>query len=384
MFTPILTRTVALTLLCAGLAACGTDSISMSSEVGGSSARSGYATNQGGGAVTPASSSLADGSVPVDGLGVTGDNGALDNLLGSDPIGGVIEGTLPQLADILGTKPGATTDGIVPELAGALAGSGDGVILPGGLGVTGEGGVVADLLGSDIGGDLLGDQGLIASNIAGGNDGLLGSILGDDPSKALLAPVTSNLPVGQLTAALAGQASLGITGQSGLVADLLGSDLTAGVLPSGGVVGGLLGGGDTGALGHALPDGQAPLAAVGDAVSGLLGAVAGTSPSPAGDSVNTVLAPVTDSLGNVPVIGDVLGGVTGSTSTGLPVSGDPVSTINNVLAPVTGSSGALAPVTDALSPVTGALSPVTDAVSSVPVVGDAVGGLLNGTLGITQ
>lgn len=238
MLTPIITRTAALTLLCAGLAACGTDSISMSSEVGGGGARSAYATNQGGGAATPASTTgnLSDGSVPVDGLGVTGDGGVLDNLVGADPIGGVIEGSLPQLADILGTKPGATTNGIVPEIAGALAGTGNGVLLPGGLGVTGEGGVIADLLGSDIGGDLLGGQGLIASNVAGGNDGLLGSLLGDDPSKALLVPVTNNLPLGQLTAALAGQASLGITGQSGLVADLLGSDLTAGVLPSGSLI----------------------------------------------------------------------------------------------------------------------------------------------------
>ncbi|MGX1196774.1 hypothetical protein [Parvibaculum sp. MBR-TMA-1.3b-4.2] len=379
MLTPKFTRTMALTLLCAGLAACGTDSISMSSEVGGGgAARSGYATNQSGGSVTPASTgSLSEGSVPVDGLGVTGDGGVLDGLTGSDPIGGVIEQTLPQLADILGTKPGAETDGIVPEIAGALAGTGDGVILPGGLGLTGEGGVVADLLGSDVGGDLLGGQGLIASNIAGGNDGLLSSVLGDNPTKGLLAPATDNLPLGQLTTALAGQASLGITGQSGLVADLLGSDLTAGVLPSGGVVGGLLGGGDAGVLGNALPEGQAPLGAVGNTVSGVLGAVAGNS-SPVGDGLNTVLTPVSDALGSVPVIGDVLGGLTGQGGTGLPVSGDPVSAINNVLSPVTGGSTS---GTNALSPVTGALSPVTDAVSSLPVVGEPVGGLLNGILG---
>lgn len=376
MSTPKFTRTVALTLLCAGLAACGTDSISMSSEVGGGGARSGYATNRSGGAAAPVSTgSLSDGSVPVDGLGVTGDGGVLDGLTGSDPIGGVIEQTLPQLGAILGTKPGAETDGIVPELAGALAGTGDGVILPGGLGLTGEGGVVADLLGSDVGGDLLGGQGLIASNIAGGNDGLLSSVLGDNPTKGLLAPATDNLPLGQLTTALAGQASLGITGQSGLVADLLGSDLTAGVLPSGGAVGGLLGGGDAGILGNALPEGQAPLGAVGDAVSGVLGTVAGNTTSPVGEGLNTVLAPVSDALGGVPVVGDVLGGVAGQGGTGLPVSGDAASAINNVLSPVTGGS-------DGLAPVTGALSPVTDAVSSLPVVGEPVGGLLNGVLGI--
>lgn len=376
MSTPKFTRTAALTLLCAGLAACGTDSISMSSEVGGGGARSGYATNRSGGAATPVSTgSLSDGSVPVDGLGVTGDGGVLDGLTGSDPIGGVIEQTLPQLGTILGTKPGAETDGIVPELAGALAGTGDGVILPGGLGLTGEGGVVADLLGSDVGGDLLGGQGLIASNIAGGNDGLLSSVLGDNPTKGLLAPATDNLPLGQLTTALAGQASLGITGQSGLVADLLGSDLTAGVLPSGGAVGGLLGGGDAGILGNALPEGQAPLGAVGDAVSGVLGTVAGNTPSPVGDGLNTVLAPVSDALGGVPVVGDVLGGVAGQGGRGLPVSGDAASAINNVLSPVTGGS-------DGLAPVTGALSPVTDTVSSLPVVGEPVGGLLNGVLGI--
>lgn len=376
MSTPKFTRTVALTLLCAGLAACGTDSISMSSEVGGGGARSGYATNRSGGAAAPVSTgSLSGGSVPVDGLGVTGDGGVLDGLTGSDPIGGVIEQTLPQLGAILGTKPGAETDGIVPELAGALAGTGDGVILPGGLGLTGEGGVVADLLGSDVGGDLLGGQGLIASNIAGGNDGLLSSVLGDNPTKGLLAPATDNLPLGQLTTALAGQASLGITGQSGLVADLLGSDLTAGVLPSGGAVGGLLGGGDAGILGNALPEGQAPLGAVGDAVSGVLGTVAGNTTSPVGEGLNTVLAPVSDALGGVPVVGDVLGGVAGQGGTGLPVSGDAASAINNVLSPVTGGS-------DGLAPVTGALSPVTDAVSSLPVVGEPVGGLLNGVLGI--
>ncbi|NIJ43215.1 hypothetical protein FHS78_003527 [Parvibaculum indicum] len=382
MSTPKFTRTMALTLLCAGLAGCGTDSISMSSEVGGGGARSGYATNRSGAAVTPASGgSLSDGSVPVDGLGVTGDGGVLDGLTGSDPIGGVIEDTLPQLADLLGTAPDATTGGIVPEVAGALAGTGDGVILPGGLGLTGEGGVIADLLGSDVGGDLLGGQGLIASNIAGGNDGLLSSVLGDNPAKGLLAPATDNLPLGQLTTALAGQASLGITGQSGLVADLLGTDLTAGVLPSGGAVGGLLSGGDAGVLGNAVPDGQAPLGAVGNTVSGVLGAVAGNTSSPVGDGLGTVLAPVSDALGNVPVVGDVLGGITGQGSAGLPVSGDPVSALNDVLSPVTGGSGA-APATGALAPVTGALSPVTDAVSSLPVVGEPVGGLLNGVLGI--
>lgn len=353
------TRTVTLTLLCAGLAACGTDRISMSSEVGGSSTRSAYATNQNSGTSgTASTASLADGSVPVDGAGITGTGGVLDNLLGADPIGGIVEGVAPQLAGILGAAPDATTGGIVPEIAGALAGTGDGVILPGGLGLAGEGGLVADLLGGDIGGDLLGDQGLIAANIAGGNDGLLGSVLGDDPSKALLAPVTSNLPVDQLTTALAGQVQLGLTGQSGLVADLLGTDLTGGVLPSGGVVGSLLGGGDTGILGSALPAGDAPLAGVGDAVAGLLGTVAGAEPSPVGDGLSTVLAPISDGLGSVPVVGDILGGLSGDTT------------------------GALAPVTDTLSPVTDALAPVTDAVSSLPVVGEPVGGLLNGVLGI--
>ena len=381
MLKPVVTRTAALTLLCAGLAACGTDSISMSSEVGGGGTRSGYATNQSASAASPASSSsgsIAGDPVPVDGLGVTGEDGVLDNLLGSDPIGGTLEGALPQLADILGTKPDATTSGIVPEVAGALAGSGDGIIVPGGLGITGEGGVLADVLGSDVGGDLLGDQGLIAANIAGGKDGLLASVLGDNPTKGLLSPATNNLPLNQLTVALAGQPSLGVTGQSGLVADLLGSDLTAGVLPSGGAIGGLLGGGDAGALGHALPDGQAPLAAVGTTVSGLLGVVAGTSPSPVGGGV----ASVSDALGSVPVIGDVLGSVAGQAGAGLP-SGDPISSVTNALAPVTSGASAGAPTSGAgvASQINGALSPVTDAVSSLPVVGATVGGLLNGVLG---
>ena len=112
-------------------------------------------------------------------------------------------------------------------------------------------------------------------------------------------------------------------------------------------------------------------------VGGVLGAVAGNS-SPVGDGLNTVLTPVSDALGSVPVIGDVLGGLTGQGGTGLPVSGDPVSAINNVLSPVTGGSTS---GTNALSPVTGALSPVTDAISSLPVVGEPVGGLLNGILG---
>lgn len=205
-------------------------------------------------------------------LGVTGDGGLLDDTLGQDPVGPLLgtDGTvvallgggnagalgdltgggLPAIPGLPGGGGGSDPLAPLTDLLGGglpgLPGGGDNPLapvtdllggglpgLPGGggsdplapvtdllggglgstptLGVTGSGGLVADVLGSDPLGSNLAPLGPVADLLGGGNDGALGNLIpagtipsvpgaggGSDP----LAPVTG--AVDTLTGALGG------------------------------------------------------------------------------------------------------------------------------------------------------------------------------------
>ena len=308
---------------CLMLAACATDKISYSSEVGGGTPGTPGAPGAPGEPGSPGSpgapglpgSFLGDGGALGSGLGV-----AVDGLLGSDN----------AISQILGTSPDGTSRGLVPELAAAAAGDPNAVVLNGGLGVTGSDGLLADLTGADLGGALLGGQGLIPVGVAGGNDGLLGAVLGNHVADPLLAPVAQAMPISTLTDGLSQVPQLGVTGTGGVVASLLGTDLLGNLVGTQGAAPSVLAGGSSGAIGSQMPAGDPPLAPLGSGALQALDVLAGNAPSPLG--------------GALPAL------------PGLPAGG----------------SAAL-PGTGAL---TGGLSPVTDAVSGLPGIGSALGGLL--------
>ncbi|MDO9127917.1 MAG: hypothetical protein Q7U42_13715 [Parvibaculum sp.] len=336
-------------VVCLGLAACGTDKIAMSSEVGGGSGSrvvAAGANNSGG------SGGAASGG--GSGLGVTGGGGVLDNVVGTDPLGGYLDdmfGPGNPVSSILGSGSG----GLLPSAAAALAGDPDAEVV--GLGIMGEGGVIADIAGTDMLGGLLDTGGVVGASIAGGNDGLLGALLNDQAANPPLAPVAgplaSALPVSALTDALAGLPALGVTGSGGLVADLTGTDLAGNLLgqntPAGGGNGGL--------LGNILPAGEPALGYIGQSTTGILNVIAGNEPSPS----QSVLAPA------IPVLENILG-----TGAGI---------VGGAAAPVTGSLGGLPVVGGALGGTqsgTGSTAPVTGPVSGIvgglPVVGGLLGG----------
>lgn len=327
-------RILVLSAVCLGLAACGTDKIAMSSEVGGGSSGTTFVrsmTSSGGSSAGPG------------GLGVTGESGAIENILGVDPVGGFLDATLGQgnlVSSILGSEGDR---GLVPSIAAGLAGDPDAEIA--GLGILGSGGLIADLTGTDPLGGLFDSDGVLGATLAGGNDGLLGALLDahgiGSPLAPAVEPVVAARPVEMLTEGLGQVPSLGVTGAGGLVADVVGVDLVGNLVGPGTP----LGGGNGGLLGNVLPAGEAPLAPIGDAVTGLLGVVAGSQPSPlagegalgpvlpsltallstGNDAVGGIAAPLQQNLGQLPVIGDALGepAAFGSTSPlgNLPVLG---------------------------------------------------------------
>lgn len=349
----MINKTLMLCTACLMLAGCVTDKISMSSEVGGAGASASPGA-------TGLSSVVGEGAeTPLDqtgGLGVTGDDGAISNVIGADPIGGVLDGTLGEgniIGQILGSPDGSSR-GLVPELAAAAAGDSDADVLNGGLGVTGADGLLADLTGTDLGGAVLGTQGVIPASFAGGNDGLLGALLGDHVADPALGPVAQAVPTSAATDGLAQVPALGITGQGGVVSSTIGTDLVGNLIGAGGI----LGGGSSGVIGSQMPRGAAPLAPLGDAVVTTLNVVAGNTQSPlAGTGIGAILgslpgglssgAPAggSDALASVPVVGGVLSGVTSA----LPTSQTSGAQTGGVLAPVTQAVGSLPVVGGLLS-----------------------------------
>lgn len=360
-------RFITVSMACLALAACGSDSNFTSELGGGTSTPTGVigptgAAGPRGAAGTPGAI-LGDGGTISNGLGLTGDNGVVSNLLGVDLVGGTLDtllGSNNGVSALLGSPEGSSSEGLVPELLASVNGDASARPLAAGLGVAGSNGLVTDLIGTDVVGALLGNQGTVAVSIAGGNDGLLGSAL-NSSNTPLLGDVGAALPMDTITATLATLPQLGISGAGGLEGDLLGTSLVGNVLGTQN----LLGSGNSGALGSLVPAGNPPLGAAGEQVNALLGASVGDNDSPiaignllgganlplVGDVLNGLpTTPGTPSAPSLPLVGDLLGGVTApGGSSGLPVVGD-------VLGGVTSGTPAGG---ELLNGVTGALQGVT-------------------------
>lgn len=148
------------------------------------------------GAPTALSPGSAPGSSAVGGmqLGLAGEGGATEEMLGVDLVtpllgGGLIGGTLGGGSD--GTLAGNVPEGgaLPPEASEPLV-SGlaqiESQAPP--LGISGDAGLGDDLFGHDITGMLVGtEDGLVPNLLAGGNDGQLGDVV--PAGSAPLAPV---------------------------------------------------------------------------------------------------------------------------------------------------------------------------------------------------
>ncbi|NIJ42482.1 hypothetical protein FHS78_002784 [Parvibaculum indicum] len=159
------------------------------------------------GSITPALSQLSD-----PGLGASGPDSPVTQLLGGDILGSLIgteEGAVPVIVagtdgGILGALLQPVTDNLPAEaslapvtqpLIAALSGSGAGD-LSGGLGDLGGFGALPGLDGAGLDGAGLDGAGLDGAGLGGaglgvtGETGLIGDLLGTDPVGALIAPVT--------------------------------------------------------------------------------------------------------------------------------------------------------------------------------------------------
>ena len=323
--------------------------------------------------------------------GLLGEDGALADLLADGGLGDLLGGLLPggtggdgdglitTVQDALATITDQTALAPLTELVDTLLNPDSGVL--GGLTSTLE--------------DLTSSTGGLAAL-----DDLVDALLTSD--NAALAPVTAalndilqgltgspNSPIGQVLegvlgndgplASLLGDAGLGgllggLLGNGGLVGGLLGNDgLVGGLLGSDGLLGGLLGGGTTTGNGVLAP-------------------------------VNDLVASAGDTVGNLPVVGDLLGGALDPVQD---VVGEVTGTVGDLLSPIVGgdfdpgNSNTLDPVDDVVTTVTdgvgdlltpvvdgllgagatsGLLDPVTE---QVDYVTDAVSGLLDNVVGLS-
>ena len=196
------------------------------------------------------------------------------------------------------------------------------------LGVTGDGGVLSTA-GVDVVTPLLGDSGLLGATLAGGSDGLVGSAVASGAGG-----VSSPLPTDGLSAVdgVLGQVSdsvpsLGVSGSGGVSEDLLGYDVVGGLIGTdGALVPAMLGGGESGPLGSALPFGSAPLQPIGDVLAGV---VQGSQTS-ATDGKLSDTAPLLQ-----PLLLSALGVSSGGDSalSGLPLPALPLDQLQPVLVP---------------------------------------------------
>ena len=287
-------KSILLSLICLYLSGCTTDKISMSSEVGGSSATSMSVTKN---APTPSGQSASGFG---NGLGLTGKTGTLTNVLGQDSIGGLLDAGLGQgniVSDLLG-NPNNNDTGFLPALAAAASGQGPSNIFGSGAGITGDNGIIADIVGTDFGGVLLGSQGIIPASLAGGNDGLLGPLLAGENANPALATISQLLPASSQIAGFLQLPALGITGQGSVSEGLLGNNIAGNIAGNNG----LLGGGSGGVLAGQLPTLSTPLGAVGQIAVDTLNVVAGNTDSPLGSlsgalgSGSPVLSPLLQNL----------------------------------------------------------------------------------------
>ncbi|HVV27822.1 MAG TPA: hypothetical protein VHC40_07635 [Rhizomicrobium sp.] len=328
------------------------------------------------GATGPAGTFLGSGGVLSNGLGITGANGVTSSLLGSDVVGGAVNSLLGSdnaVSQITGTPTTASGQGLVPKLATQLQTGTTTPTAGAGLGGAGDGGLVSDVIGSDALGMVTGDTGVIGANLAGGNDGLLGSVIGAAPLLPQAGTIVNQVPLGKVTAAVK---PLGISGAGGLVSDLTGIDPVTNLVGSNGAIPAALGGGDAGALGKVVTSPNPPLSIVGETVNTVLGAVAGTSPSPVGGVLNAGAPnggsgaagnlPVADlPVASLPVVGSVAASVQPAVKQVLPI--------------VTGTVGTITAAAPAANAVTSLTSKLGSAVSALTGATGKTG--LSGLLG---
>jgi hypothetical protein len=338
----------------------------------------------------------------------------ISNLLGTDPAGGTVDsllGTNNAVSQSLGTPDSSNQAGLVPHTLNTLATESSAPLIGNGLGITGTGGLVYDLIDpdhNDIGTQTVGTSGVIPATIAGGQDGLLGSLVGGPDSNPLLpaaGEALARLPLDKITGNIK---PLGITGENGLDQRLQGTDMLGNLLGMQGQATAPLAGGSNGTLGGTLPNGNPPLAALANSANSALGAAAGTSPSPvqgvlggnllngasgvAGNlpAVGSVFQNVANTAGNLPVVGGLTGGSGGSAGAGLGnVLGNITSIINK--APVVGAI--VSNVTGGLTGANGGsggaglgnvLSTVTGVTNKVPLAGAIVSSVTSGLTGASN
>jgi hypothetical protein len=255
----------------------------------------------------------------------------VSNVLGTDPLGGVLVGAFGDgnfVSDVLGTSNGQGK-GLVPSLAAAISGSGEGEMSGDGLGVTGKGGVIADLTGTDLGGAVLGVHGVIPSGISGGNDGFLGALLADENDNPTLQALAQLLPTSTVAAGLEEMPSLGLTGSGGVSEVVLGNDLVGNIVGSAGTAGG----GGSGLVASSLPSTSLPTSALGDALTTGLNIVAGNTTSPL-STVGGALAPASSAVSSG--ISQTLSGINSIGSTN---GGGTATTMNTVTTTVSNTTG---------------------------------------------
>lgn len=178
------------------------------------------------------------------------------------------------------TGPTFGTNGVIPSVADGTANGTSSSPFGTGLGVTGDGGLVADLIDPpDPATQAVGTNGVVPATVAGGQDGLLGNMVGGPNSNPLFPGVGTSIS-GYSSRLTSNVQPLGITGSDGAVQNLLGTDYVGNVAGLDGNANGELGGGSGGTLGGTVPSGNPPLGQAGTSTNQGLGVVAGNQPSP--------------------------------------------------------------------------------------------------------
>ncbi|MBO6668207.1 hypothetical protein [Parvibaculum sp.] len=230
-----------------------------------------------------------------------------------DPVA-IPSGSAPTSSALGGTQLGLAGEGGVSE---SLLGVDVVSPLLGGSG----------LVGATTGG---GKEGVLGGNVS--TDALasvpvLGEVVGQLPVEGGLLPAEAQAALVDGLAQVESQVpALGVSDTGGLGEDLFGYDLTGALVGTeGGVVPGLLTGGSEAPLGNIVPEGSAPLAPVGDLARGIIeGAQADSS-----DGNLNALEPVIS-----PILLGLLGaGGTGGPVEGVPLPALPLEQLNPVLEP---------------------------------------------------
>lgn len=306
---------------------------------------------------------------------------AANNLLPDAGQTSGLQGALAEVSDVLATGPLAPANAIVDPLQGGLNVLGDTLSTVTPMDPTGVTGVVSGLVGATSDIDLSASNGLVGvvSEVTEGlSQETFGTPLGavTDPLATAVDTVSQPLDSALTTVAdaLDPVASADPSGLIGTVQTLLGSDGVAasgsslpgaeifdGLLASGGdipVLGGLL----EGSTGTGLPViGDLPV--LGDALAGV------SSPADTGLPLIGDLPVVGDLLamadtgssglplsGDLPLIGDLLGGAsTGTTSSDLPLAGD-LPLLGDLLNGITSNADLTALDTSGVGLLTGALA----------------------------